>query len=211
MIFFRCEDCNEEFPFYVAFKAHEVKFHNSRHILSNSNEKRQCLAFKCEKCPLTYPSQDALNDHLNRVHVMQCNLCTNEFEDFKSLQNHLDVHHSTITEIQNDLEQKSSQKCQVCERLTDDIDEHMEMYHPEKYECKLCDEYFWHQEKLDQHVIDNHKSKDSTTSKNNSKKMYKCGVCKKIFSQMGQIMKHLQSHKRKEFTTFTMSKSEVNL
>ena len=60
-------------------------------------------------------------------------------------------------------------------------------------------------------VIDNHKSKDSTASKNNNfKKMYKCGVCKKIFSQMGQIMKHLQSHKRKEFTTFTMSKSEVN-
>ena len=144
---------------------------------------------------------------------MQCNLCANEFEDFKSLQNHLDhVHHSTTNlqvHVQSDHVQKSSQKCQVCERLTDDIEEHMEMYHPEKFECKLCDEYFWHQEKLDQHVIDNHKS--NTTSKNNSKKMYKCGVCKKIFSQMSQIMKHLKSHKRKEFTTFTMTKSEVNL
>ena len=130
---------------------------------------------KCTECGAVYKKTWTLRNHMKKKHSYQdhvsheCDKCTLQFADSKSLSTHVKSYHPKIF------------VCDICMEVFLDkasLTAHVKT-HPKVYICKECKEVF----------------PDQNSLKCHRRTHYVCNVCKRVCDTKYYLDRHMKSHK----------------
>ncbi|XP_063240013.1 uncharacterized protein LOC134540893 isoform X2 [Bacillus rossius redtenbacheri] len=152
--------------------------------------------YRCMSCSFRSPRMDQFMQHL-KVHpkktYYKCSECSKHFENKEDARNHIEsVHKFSDAEYEDDFQEdidepetKKLYECATCGYEDSDKEEyenHLQSHEPVKFhECKICAKKFRSKQFLQKHVA-NHR-------------LFKCGVCGKIFKIKSDLLLHFRVHK----------------
>ena len=171
---------------------------------------------KCEHCDRLFRRKDGLRRHIDSKHPdtsekkFTCTICEKSFIFKISLCHHLyDIHKTSSQNYESDFEtvkkKKKSIKCAYCEQQFERIhvrERHIDLIHPDTAEknvtCTKCEKSFIFKSSLVEHLSNDHKIPQNTTSNESdfepAKKKLKmgCSYCDRMFMDTKKLETHVE-------------------
>ncbi|XP_032677981.1 zinc finger protein 135-like [Odontomachus brunneus] len=178
---YRCDFCNYETINKSTFKSHINRKHSA---LLRSNKRKGAAEpeeYTCDGCSFKCQSKRRLKEHLERKHLSEykysCEYCSKKFKVRSDMRLHVRFKHKEGPLV-----------CDVCGKTCSNSNSlyvHQKWAHfKPKYECKICKRRMVTQKNLDQHILLQHKCKES----------FVCEECGKSFSENHRLKQHMMTH-----------------
>lgn len=143
-----CQLCFETFDHPLLLDVH-MKFHSNEYLnhiqnvsskrfnnLAEKPKQKTAILYRCEICNKSYKHASNLSTH-KKIHFrkkkfLQCTICCKMFKKYKNLNIHLKIHEDN--ELYNCVENdgngtvKSLMKCELCNKVVDDLDQHLKQH-----------------------------------------------------------------------------------
>lgn len=215
-----CCYCNDQYHNPADLKKHNLEFHGDKYnpvtarVIKNSRKlvKLDITGLQCKLCSSDIPSLEQFVDHIQNDHKkniftdiknkivpfkfgnddIRCCICSNIFEKFKKLQEHMHTHYRnyiceqcdlgfvTLTSLKNHSERHKLGvfKCKFCPKVSDTLrkkQSHERAVHILGYlvsKCGYCSERFKNPKHKDEHLAKVHGVQIPT---------FKCQACDRTF------------------------------
>jgi KRAB domain-containing zinc finger protein len=161
----------------------------TNHACSGEKVESEATDFKCTRCNASFRSEDDLFCHemavCNTPDYFHCEDCEKSFASKIKLQSHVRmIHRGTINRI-----------CQICghgSKTNRAYEMHMLSHNERSLKCPEpgCESAFRHQYHLNQHILGQH----GANANEPRQKPYICDFCKKKFSSLYAIKRHMSVH-----------------
>lgn len=196
----KCQECEKDFSTKTNLRTHVKRIHQK----SDNSE------FVCKDCHKKFASKAGLDVHIEAMHqekLFKCDKCYKMFGSSKLLKQH-----------QNAVHVFKSEKCLECGvkfKLKGNLIKHIETIHgTNRFECDQCDSTFNIKENLTKHKLSVHEGKKNWFCKacpfssygkqhfvihmrtHTGERPYKCKICKKTFSTVGNLQQHERIHNK---------------
>ena len=166
-----------------------AKSNHKEKIKQNKKLKRETSHVVCYICDKQYADKYVLDQHVAQVHnqeTLKCPECAKSFQRKSNLRDHLHTVHGDDKDIFSKLT-----ICKYCNKeftLSQNLDRHIVEQHlfPNNHpriKCTECDDTFTRRESMTSHREREHYATSG---------FHKCGICEMIFSNTGNVNRHIK-------------------
>lgn len=209
---------NNEYPYSCDYCSHKFKDQSNlkKHLkLCNFSHEAETVTITSTTKTITAQQQQQLNSSKLKIYKYKCDYCEKRFYKKFNLTRHINMHKLNCVKIEaatqieqiNDFDSKNRNyyECKICFKKFNELKQlnlHNQNWHKmleQKIECNFCKEnfdikydFFIH--KLTCSINSNSAGNgNSITTKGNVVKFYKCNKCKKSFTKLYNLNRHLAS------------------
>ena len=154
----------------------------------------------CEKCVLSFSSENAMKEHMKIHNQNKCPYCKTIFWTEEHLKAHIDNYHEqqqiyckeckltfkTVDSLNEHNIAKNLFKCEVCEcdfRTICELEKHKQMKHgKDEFSCAYCQLQFSSNKSLNSHL------------QSHIEKNFECRQCEKVVKAPDELEKHMLEH-----------------
>ena len=200
-----CQLCEKLFTQISDLEEHKVEVHsgtistcevckvNFKSEEELKNHEKSCHPTECPLCTLSFTDYETAAKHIKNDHAPKCTKCDKSFATKEELEKHINDHHSAqnssmcrLCEIKfntnEDLNVHLIQEhiCTICKATVNnkiEMETHIQTMH--MIECSKCNVRFQDENKLEEHMKDEHS--------------VQCPICTKTFEDKITLTDHIQT------------------
>ena len=155
---YKCDNCGEEFRSRKERQDHMAKDCPKAPAGSEEESHGTEDGFKCEKCELSFPSQEGLDNHINDHHPIEeppaetfdCDECSMKFIEESALKTHKKKKHPKFKCTVKGCTREFSSEAELMTHKKNDHD---------VFTCKICGIWFNSKEELTGHIKTKHRTR----------------------------------------------------